>query len=278
MHCLSSGILLLSAMLASACGPDVPQGSKSSGSAAADMPQDRPRSVTTISHARTAPVDSPVIAIDPGHPSETSAGANQNGVAEVRVAWQVALKLRDELRLRGYRVVLTKEREDQLVRNADRARIANEAGAQLMVRLHCDAASGSGFAVYYPDRKGTVQGMTGPSDSIITRSRQAAEAVHEGMALTLAGHLKDGGIRGDSRTLVGGRQGALTGSIFSRVPILTVEMVVLTHRPDAEFIAREEGQRLMTRALAAGVQRFVPVLPSVDSIAPSSTSPGEPDI
>jgi N-acetylmuramoyl-L-alanine amidase len=273
----SSGILLLVAVLASACGRDVPQGSKSSGTAAADMPTSRPRSVTTISHVRTAPADSPVVAIDPGHPSETSPGANQNGVAEVRVAWQVALRLRDELRRRGYRVVLTKEREDQLVRNTDRARIANEAGAQLMVRLHCDAASGSGFAVYYPDRKGTVDRTTGPSDSVIARSREAAEAVHAGMAATLAGRLVDGGIRGDSRTLIGGRQGALTGSIFSRVPVLTVEMVVLTHQPDAEFIAGEDGQRLMTQALAAGVQRFVPLPAPIDATVPPSAEDNEPD-
>lgn len=213
--------------------------------------------------SRSAPVaqaqvaDSPVIVIDPGHPSETSPGTVQHGVAEVHIAWVVALRLRDLLRRDGYQVVLTKEREDQNVRNADRAGIANRAGAALMVRLHCDAANGSGFALYHPDRQGTVHGVTGPSDSVIHKSRAAATALHAGMAKLLNGRLRDGGIRGDSRTYVGSRQGALTGSIFSEVPVVTVEMVVLAARSDAEFISSVDGQSLMAQAIATGVRNFV---------------------
>lgn len=200
----------------------------------------------------------PVVAIDPGHPSETSAGTVQNGVAEVQVAWQVAQKLRDSLTASGYRVVLTKSREGERVTNRERARIANEAGAAVMVRLHCDASAGSGFALYAPDRQGTVQGVTGPSAGVIARSREAAEALHAGMAGVLSGRLRDGGIHGDSRTYVGSRQGALTGSIFSRVPVVTVEMAVLTSKSDARFIASKQGQETMARAIAAGVRRLVP--------------------
>lgn len=247
--------LVLALALAAAC--DRPS---AGGPAAAPTLSARvPRPSAPPSAPSTAPAaDSTVIVIDPGHPSETSAGTVQHGVAEVRVAWQVAQRLSAELRSRGYRVVLTKAREDELVRNADRARIANEAGAALMVRLHCDASAGSGFALYYPDRQGTVQGVTGPADSVIEQSRRAARAVHAGMAPLLAPRLRDGGIRGDSRTYVGARQGALTGSIFSRVPVLTIEMVVLGHAPDARFISTAEGQGLMTRAIAEGVHRFAP--------------------
>ncbi len=205
----------------------------------------------------------PVVVIDPGHPSETGRGAFQNGVAEVHVAWQVALTLRDSLVAHGYRVVLTKSREDELVRNADRARIANQAGAAVLVRLHCDASSGSGFALYHPDREGTVQGVTGPSATVIAHSRRAAEALHAGMAEVLSGHLRDGGIHGDSRTYVGSRQGALTGSIFSRVPVVTVEMAVLTSRSDAAFIASRRGRERMARAITAGIRNLVP--PAADA-------------
>jgi N-acetylmuramoyl-L-alanine amidase len=217
--------------------------------------------------------DSVVVVIDPGHPSETSAGTVQRGVAEVHIAWQVAGRLSAELRSRGYRVVMTKDREDQLVHNERRARIANEAGAALMVRLHCDANVGSGFAVYHPDRPGTVRGVTGPSDSVIEQSRRAAAAVHAGMAAVLGERLHDGGIRGDSHTYVGSRQGALTGSIFSRVPVLTIEMVVLGHPSDARFIISDEGQALMARAIAEGVQRFTG---ENDAAAPSPGSVATP--
>ncbi len=144
-----------------------------------------------------------------------------------------------------------------LVKNKDRARIANEANAALMVRLHCDASPDSGFAIYYPDRQGTKDSVTGPSETVMQQSLQAAEAIHAEMAKALQDVLKDGGVRGDSQTLVGSRQGALTGSIFSQVPVVTIEMVVLSNKSDAEFIKSEDGQQKMARALAAGVARFL---------------------
>jgi N-acetylmuramoyl-L-alanine amidase len=201
----------------------------------------------------------PVIAIDPGHPSETSSGTEvQNGTTEVHVAWQVALKLEQQLRERGYSVVMTKSSEMQTVRNAERAEIGNRARAALMVRLHCDASSDSGFALYYPDRQGTAEGKTGPSLDVIRWSAAAAESLYAGMAPLLAGRLKDGGVRGDSKTLVGSRQGALTGSIFSEIPVVLIEMVTLSNARDAEFIKGETGQALMARAIADGVARLIP--------------------
>ena len=126
-----------------------------------------------------------------------------------------------------------------------------------MVRLHCDASSDSGYALYYPDRLGTAEGKTGPSVDVMRRSAAAAESLHAGMAPELAGHLKDGGVRGDSRTLVGSRQGALTGSIYSEIPVVLIEMVTLSNTRDAGFIKSEEGRSLMARAIADGVERYV---------------------
>lgn len=201
-----------------------------------------------------------VVCVDPGHPSEVASGrAMQHGTNETRVAWEVALKLREALGARGYGVVLTKSREDELVRNRARAEVANRAGCALMVRLHCDASVESGFAVYYPDRAGRARdGTDGPARAVIEGSRRAAAAVHAGMAEGLRGALRDNGVRTDYQTKVGREQGgALTGSIFSEVPVVTVEMVVLSDERDAEFIKAEEGQRRMAEAIAEGVARFV---------------------
>jgi N-acetylmuramoyl-L-alanine amidase len=201
----------------------------------------------------------PVVVIDPGHPSEVAAGnVVLNGTTEAHVDWVVAERLAPLLRGMGYRVRMTKSREDEMVTNVDRARFANAAGAALMVRLHCDASSDSGYALYAPDRQGTAQGVTGPSPEVIRRSTAAAEALHAGMAPLLAGRLRDGGVRGDSRTLIGSRQGALTGSIFSEVPTVTIEMATLTTPSDAAFMRSDEGVETVARAIAAGVARAVP--------------------
>ena len=199
-----------------------------------------------------------VVCIDPGHPSEVNSGLTvQNGTTETHIDWAVAQKLRKLLVERGFKVVLTKSAEKQVVKNKERALIANRAGAAIMVRLHCDSSPDQGYAVYYPDRQGTVQGKTGPSHEIMERSRQAAQVLDRAMGGALEGVLKNGGVRGDSQTFVGGKQGALTGSIFSEVPVLTIEMVVLSHKTDAVFIRTEVGQNRMAQAIADGIQQFV---------------------
>ncbi len=209
-----------------------------------------------------------IIAIDPGHPSEVASGRNvQNGTNETFVAWAVALKLKSLLEARGYKVVLTKSSEDELVPNKQRALIANHARADLMVRLHCDASVERGYAIYYPDREGKAKdGTVGPSKRVIEASSRAATSIHTGMKEVLEGRLNDNGIRTDYQTKVGREQGgALTGSIFSEVPVVTIEMVVLSDASDAEFIKSEAGQKQMAEAIAGGITRFVEQEPKTES-------------
>ena len=200
----------------------------------------------------------PVVCIDPGHPSEVNAGYTvQNGTNETHIDWVVAKKLEKLLRDKGFKVVMTKESERQVVRNKERALIANRARAGIMVRLHCDSSPSHGFAIYYPDRTGTQQGVTGPSTDIRTRSRQAAATMAAEMEKALSGFLHGDGVKGDSKTFVGAKQGALTGSIFSTVPIITIEMVVLSNRTDAAFIKTSDGQDTMAAAIANGIIRYL---------------------
>lgn len=201
-----------------------------------------------------------IVCIDPGHPSEVASGKNvQNGTSETHIDWAIATRLRDILQDKGYEVVLTKSEEDELVRNKDRALVANRARAALMVRLHCDASEERGYAIYYPDRQGRAKdGTKGPAGEVIEGSRRAAEAIHAAMSEGLEGALNNNGVRTDNETKIGREQGgALTGSIFSDVPVVTIEMVVLSNAQDAEFIKTEAGQQRMATAIAEGVSRFV---------------------
>lgn len=218
--------------------------------------------LVTISFAQAAEARKPlagvVICIDPGHPSETSAGTSSRDhkLSERHVNWIEATKLRALLINAGAKVVLTKTYEEELVTNRERAEIANRAHANLLLRLHCDAGPQSGICTFYPDRQGTRFGVIGPSRDIIERSRDAARLFQPAVAKALSGSLPDLGIKGDSATFVGGKQGALTGSIFAEVPALTVEMCVLTNLHDYAFIRTPKGQVAMANALRAGVEAF----------------------
>lgn len=199
-----------------------------------------------------------VVVIDAGHPSENGHGATSaRGTVESRITLAVAKKLEVLLRESGIRVVMTRTEQDQVVTNRERAEIANRAGAAAMIRLHCDSRAASGTATYYPDRKGTVGGITGPSDDVIARSERLARIFHSRMIVAMGPRWGDVGVLGDSQTAVGAQQGALTGSIFSQVPAITVEMVSLANPADDAFITTENGQMQMARALAAGIEAYL---------------------
>jgi N-acetylmuramoyl-L-alanine amidase len=209
--------------------------------------------------AFAAPQKPFLVCIDPGHPSETSAGARAHGLSENRLNWQVAIRLAARLQKLGIPYVLTKQSENQLVTNRQRAEIANGANAyripaSAFIRLHCDAGGGSGFAWFYPDRAGSKHGVTGPPREVQIASRALAHTMNEAMKAPLKGHLKANPIKTDASTFVGGKQGGvLTGSIFSRVPTALIEMCFITNKRDARFIASAAGQEKMAEALAAGI-------------------------
>lgn len=197
----------------------------------------------------------PVICIDPGHPSEINDGyQKQNGTTETHINWQVAQQLQKLLMKRGFRVILTKRRENQLVRNVTRAEIANRYHARLMLRLHCDTGSGTGFRIFYPDRAARDGKVVGPAAGVRRESAASARTIHAALAEGLAGRLKDNGVATDRATLVGRKKGgALIGSIHSRVPVVLIEMVFLNNPKDAAFIKSAAGQEQFAKALAAGV-------------------------
>ena len=218
--------------------------------------------VVTFAAEPEAAVDKPsptpsrsfLVCIDPGHPSENNdGGAVTNGLTEVAVNWEVAVLLRRELEKNSISVVMTKASEKEFVTNKDRAAVANKEHANLFLRLHADSGNSTGFTVYYPRKQGSVRGTTGPSREVLQSSAAAAKLFHQAFAAELHGKLRDNGLRGDEQTFVGGRQGALTGSIFSQVPTVLVEMVFLTTPADAEWIKKQDNKVAMAKALAAGV-------------------------
>jgi N-acetylmuramoyl-L-alanine amidase len=209
--------------------------------------------VFTASEPRSAPFR---VCIDPGHPSEKNDGNELvNGVREVEVNWAVAQKLQKLLEQKGFAVTLTKNSVKEYVTNKKRALIANgPPAADLMLRLHADSAGPSGFTIYHPRRQGSVDGLKGPSPEVIKASGKAAETFHQALSVALHPRLKDNGIRGDEQTQIGETQGALTGSIYSQVPTLLVEMVNLAKPEDAKWISDTKNQDAFAGALLAAVE------------------------
>ncbi|MBC8142993.1 MAG: N-acetylmuramoyl-L-alanine amidase [Armatimonadetes bacterium] len=196
------------------------------------------------------------VCLDPGHPSEVGMGTRGRVLTEVGVAWTIALRVGGLLLERGAVVQLTKSAERENVVNQKRADIANRFRADLLLRFHCDAAAGRGVATYYPDRQGkTKRGVTGPAPAVLAVTKRIAPTFHRALIRSLAGTtMRDRGLKTDMATAIGAMQGALTGSIFSQVPVLLVEMAVLTNAQDEAFLRDPKGHERMAIALADAAQ------------------------
>ncbi len=205
-----------------------------------------------------SPNEKPVVCIDPGHPSETSAGASDNGLVERHINWLVALKLRSLLTKQGVKCVMTKSSEMEFVTNRRRAEIANKAHALLFIRLHCDAAGGNGFTLYYPSHSGRKYGVSGPPPLVCRESEKAAHLLDSVLKAKLQGFLHANPVRTDDSTFVGSHQGGvLTGSIFARIPTVLVEMCDLTSRHDDKLISTNAGRKIVAIALDQAIERYI---------------------
>jgi N-acetylmuramoyl-L-alanine amidase len=77
------------------------------------------------------------------------------------------------------------------------------------------------------------------------------------MSQYLCPPLHDNGVKTDRQTAIGRQQGALTGSIFAKVPTVTVEMVYLSNSSDTAFIRSHAGQERMVEAMSAAILEYV---------------------
>ena len=76
---------------------------------------------------------------------------------EYELTLSVSLKLREELKLRGYTVLMTRESNDVPVSCVQRADVANQAGADAYVRIHANGAENQSAS--YDDLHHTAESL-----------------------------------------------------------------------------------------------------------------------
>jgi N-acetylmuramoyl-L-alanine amidase len=225
-----------------------------------------PATTSTSTTSTTAKSSSGlVVVIDPGHQAQANLdlepigpGSSQQkakvssgtagvvtGIPESRFNLTVGLKLRDSLAAHGITVVMTRTTQNVDISNIERAQIANQAGADLFVRIHADGNSNSavnGIHVLYP---ASIAGWT---DDIAAESKRAAVLAQN--ALIAATGATDRGI--DARS-------DMTGFNWSDVPVIIPELGFMTNPTEDRLLATSAYQDKLVSALTQAILAFLGV-------------------
>jgi N-acetylmuramoyl-L-alanine amidase len=221
---------------------------------------DAPVDVTRRLNIRT-------VVVDPGHGGSDPGVEGIDGLIEKDVNLAVGRELASYLRRQGLQVVLTRD-DDGHLGLAERAEIANAAGGDLFISLHCNGwfdEGASGFETYFlspakSDWSKSVeavenQGHDEPGDvefivwdlvqnRFISSSSDLAEVVQSEVCRSL--RLPDRGVRqAGFRVLVG-----------AWMPAVLVEMGFLTHPDDAARLRSGRGQRELAKAIGDAIVTF----------------------
>jgi N-acetylmuramoyl-L-alanine amidase len=163
---------------------------------------------------------------------------------ETEVVLAIARRTRAELRRRGYRVVMTRDRGLFRGGNIERARFCNRRGAALMLRIHADGSedpSRRGVSTLYPALR------RGWTDDVYAPSLRAARSVQR--SLVAATGARDLGLV---------RRSDLTGCNWANVPAILVETGFMTNPAERRLLRSAAYQARVARGLAAGVAAFTP--------------------
>lgn len=205
--------------------------------------------------------DSFIVCIDPGHqakgdpkgePIAPGSGSKKARVAsgtagvgtkkpEYAVNMEAALILKELLTQKGYQVVMTRETNEVNVSNVERAQIANEAKADMTIRLHCDSIGNSGKSgsvLIVPAKTGKY------TAGIYPASYQYAQCLKK--ALGEAG-VKVNGIfeRSD-----------MTGFNWSKVPVVIFEMGFMSNWTEDKMLCDKAYQTKLMQAVVSALDAY----------------------
>lgn len=205
--------------------------------------------------------DNLVICIDPGHqakgdpkgePIAPGSGSKKARVAsgtagvgtkkpEYAVNMEAALILKELLIEKGYQVVMTRETNEVNVSNVERAQIANEAHADMTIRLHCDSIGNSGkcgAVLIVPSKTGKY------TAGIYPASYQYAECLKKS--------LQESGVK------VNGifERSDMTGFNWSKVPVVIFEMGFMSNWTEDKMLCDKAYQTKLMNAVVAALDAY----------------------
>lgn len=173
----------------------------------------------------------------------TGTAGCSTGRAEHVVNLEVSLLLQQELQNRGYTVVMIRTSADCPLSNAERAQVANNAGANCFIRVHCNSSGNPdvrGIMTYAPSGANPYL-----SQDIIGGSNALAGAVLNSMCAA-TGWQNRGLLQDDT----------MTGINWCKVPVTIVEMGFMSNPTDDQMLSDPSYQALLAKGMADGIDAY----------------------
>jgi N-acetylmuramoyl-L-alanine amidase len=212
-------------------------------------PQFRPHMVRNLPKLRT-------VVLDPGHGGVEKGAISAYGY-EKDFALDVALQLKPMLEAKGLRVIMTRERDEQ-VSLPERARIANGTRDSIFVSIHFNATNANPTAAGFEIFSLTPRGAPSTQDNAMSAhfvNMQAGSPV-DGASLVLSSavyHSMLGHMPEFDRGIKRARFAVLR---LTNIPAILVEGGFLSERQEAKNIANREWRTRLAASIAVGIENY----------------------